>query len=111
MAILSDSVEEHLLPNKDPAPYLKRITATRLLAKWVLDMAMGLIFALWVAIIFLFPAKSVSSFIEKWLVTTSKTIFGITGLADQCSLHLLMIIEYLNLSQVPGCSFRIELAA
>lgn len=82
MAKFSDSVNEPLLPTKDTAPYRRRIVAARLLAKWVLDMVMGLVFALWIAIIFLFPANSVSSFIEKWLATTNKTIFGITGLAD-----------------------------
>ncbi|PKI50259.1 hypothetical protein CRG98_029332, partial [Punica granatum] len=79
MAKLPASAEEPLLSSKDPAPYLTRITATRVLAKWILEMAMALIFAVWVAVIFLFPANSVSSFVEKWFETTNKTIFGITG--------------------------------
>lgn len=79
MAELPDPVEEHLLLREEPATGPKRITAARKLVKWVLEVAIGLIFAAWVAIIFLIPLNPVAEFLEKWFATASKSIYGTTG--------------------------------
>ncbi|KAM5574161.1 hypothetical protein ABKV19_013583 [Rosa sericea] len=49
------------------------------LAKWILKIAMVLLFTLWVALIIVFPAEFGSELYEKWVAATSGTVFGVTG--------------------------------
>ncbi|OWM79288.1 ferric reduction oxidase 7, chloroplastic-like [Punica granatum] len=77
MAELSDSAEEHLLSRKEPSvPDPERISRARLLVKWVLEMAMGLIFAAWVAFVFLLPATPVTDLYDDLLDVLSDTAIG-----------------------------------
>ncbi|XP_031379062.1 ferric reduction oxidase 7, chloroplastic-like [Punica granatum] len=83
MEELSGSAEhQYLLSSKDPAPPCSEsIAAGRILVKWFLEMAMGLIFAAWVTFIFLFPAPLVTELYYEWRALTSDTIFGGNGSA------------------------------
>ncbi|PKI50252.1 ferric reduction oxidase 7, chloroplastic-like [Punica granatum] len=78
MEELSDSAVEHLLSREEPSEP-ERISAACLWVKWVLEMAMGLIFAAWVAFIFLYPVPLVTDLYNEWTDVASNTIYGAIG--------------------------------
>ncbi|KAL7157493.1 hypothetical protein ABFS83_02G081400 [Erythranthe nasuta] len=48
-------------------------------AKWILRVAMWVIFVAWASFIFLFPSDFVSGLYNKWLLLSDGTLFGYTG--------------------------------
>lgn len=50
------------------------------LAKWILKIAMWVLFTSWVALMFVFPAEFGSKLFQKWVAATSGTVFGVSGL-------------------------------
>ncbi|XP_031380452.1 ferric reduction oxidase 7, chloroplastic-like isoform X2 [Punica granatum] len=101
MAELSESVEEHLLSYEDPAPpHSKLITTTRLVVKWVLEIAMGLIFAAWLTLVFIFPVEPVNESIIAWLVATSSPTYGFTGSTFFLFSGPILVITFLAIARL-----------
>ncbi|KAL6183958.1 hypothetical protein ACLB2K_045367 [Fragaria x ananassa] len=49
------------------------------LAKWILKIAMWVLFTSWVALMFVFPAEFGSKLFQKWVAATSGTVFRVSG--------------------------------
>ncbi|XP_073308633.1 ferric reduction oxidase 7, chloroplastic-like [Primulina huaijiensis] len=47
--------------------------------KWSLRVVMWVIFITWAAFVFMFPSDFVSGLLEKWILATDGTLFGVTG--------------------------------
>ncbi|XP_075477097.1 ferric reduction oxidase 7, chloroplastic-like [Primulina tabacum] len=47
--------------------------------KWTLRVVMWVIFIIWAAFIFMFPSDFVGDLLEKWILATNGTLFGIAG--------------------------------
>ncbi|MFX6533654.1 hypothetical protein ABTG41_05180, partial [Acinetobacter baumannii] len=95
------SSNEPLLLNKEGSTNTAQ--ATTFLAKWIIKVALWLIFITWATFIFLFPSDFVSDLYRKWIRATEGTLFGITGstfLIFSAPILLLAIlaIPYLALS-------------
>ncbi|XP_061988853.1 ferric reduction oxidase 7, chloroplastic isoform X1 [Rosa rugosa] len=74
------SVHRPLLSSRGSGhAYVRKTPLFVNLAKWILKIAMGLLFTLWVALIFVFPAEFGTELYETWVAATSGTVFGITG--------------------------------
>lgn len=68
-----------LSPSAEPES-VKQASFAASLAKLILRVVIWVIFIVWVAITFLFPAEFTSKFVRKLLEATGGTVFGITGL-------------------------------
>lgn len=80
-----------LSPSAEPES-VKQASFAASLAKLILRVVIWVIFIVWVAITFLFPAEFTSKFVRKLLEATGGTFFGITGLRLSYTPFFIIII-------------------
>ncbi|CAK9322007.1 unnamed protein product [Citrullus colocynthis] len=74
------STHHPLLPATDEQfPATGKPSAVVSCAKWVLKLAMWVIFIVWIVVIFLYPSSFATQFFNNWLQATQQSLFGITG--------------------------------
>lgn len=73
------SQEPFLSRKEDIADYSKNRPTLISSAKWILRVAMLLIFIAWAAFIFLLPSDFATDLYRKWLRFSEETLFGVTG--------------------------------
>lgn len=74
------SASEPLLIKEEGLGSFKKTPLLVSSTKWVLKVAMWVIFIAWVTLIFLYPLEFVNNLSGTWVRVTSKTLFGVTGL-------------------------------
>ncbi|KAG7031332.1 Ferric reduction oxidase 7, chloroplastic, partial [Cucurbita argyrosperma subsp. argyrosperma] len=69
-----------LLPApEDQFPATGNTSAIVSSTKWVLKLAMWVIFSVWMVVIFLYPSSFASHLFSEWFGASGQTLFGITG--------------------------------
>lgn len=58
---------------------LRKTSLSVTFAKWILKIAMWVLFISWVALMFLFPSDFMQKLFHKSIQATQGTVFGITG--------------------------------
>ncbi|XP_022942999.1 ferric reduction oxidase 7, chloroplastic-like [Cucurbita moschata] len=76
-------VEDHpSLPRSLPSRASSSSSSTSAIVsstKWVLKLAMWVIFSVWMVVIFLYPSSFASHLFSEWFGASGQTLFGITG--------------------------------
>lgn len=85
------SVHEPLLSSQH-VDHVKSKSLIVSLSKWILKTVMWLVFISWVALIFVYPAESMTNLVRNWTEISNDNVFGTTGLPSEALLLLLLLI-------------------
>ncbi|KAK9928619.1 hypothetical protein M0R45_025744 [Rubus argutus] len=76
----NSSIHKPLLPSRGSGhAYVRKTPRFVNLAKWILKIAMGVLFTSWVALLYVFPADFGTKLFEKWVLATRENVFGVAG--------------------------------